>query len=472
MAACSARAVPPTITQSDTRPAPPPSSPAPGTTDSPISATPTPAPIDLDKDCALTAAAGEPIATLAVSEVINPANAPRPSNNSEQLLFRQLYETLLRVDCMGRMRAGLAASWRFDADERHWLVTLRDGARFADGTVVTSADVLASWSDARGLRADVSRLVHAIAAVDDRSLAISLQQGGNTEPRSLAIADLAIVKPAAGSPWPLGTRGARVTTDAGPAVITVARDGAATLTIVAAAADPRDLLDRQADLLITRDPATLDYARTLSQFELISLPWQRVHLLLSPGRARSSPMLSDQARQVLADDAVRGEARGAKGPLWWLAGCGVAASTLPTRAATVPRVVFASGDPVARDLAERFVGLARGSGPGLTPFLDALLPDRPRRSFQGTAGLAGDELARAQRLGADAGYVVSMDSWPLEPCRDLQALMDRAPWLDPATIVPLVETRQHAIVRRGRSGVFIEFDGGMILAGGTAARQP
>ena len=30
--------------------------------------------------------------------------------------------------------------------------------------------------------------------------------------------------------------------------------------------------------------------------------------------------------------------------------------------------------------------------------------------------------------------------------------MDAARWLDPETIVPLVDTRLHAIVRRGRSG--------------------
>ena len=43
--------------------------------------------------------------------------------------------------------------------------------------------------------------------------------------------------------------------------------------------------------------------------------------------------------------------------------------------------------------------------------------------------------------------------------------MDGAPWLDPETIVPLVETRLHAIVRRGRSGVTVEWDGGLLIAG-------
>ena len=48
--------------------------------------------------------------------------------------------------------------------------------------------------------------------------------------------------------------------------------------------------------------------------------------------------------------------------------------------------------------------------------------------------------------------------------------MDGARWLDPETIVPLVETRLHAIVRRGRSGVTAEWDGGLVIAGVSDSR--
>jgi hypothetical protein len=47
----------------------------------------------------------------------------------------------------------------------------------------------------------------------------------------------------------------------------------------------------------------------------------------------------------------------------------------------------------------------------------------------------------------------------------MEAAMDGARWLDPATIVPLVETRLQAIVRRGRSGVIAEWDGALLIAG-------
>ena len=135
------------------------------------------------------------------------------------------------------------------------------------------------------------------------------------------------------------------------------------------------------------------------------------------------------------------------------------------QSAPTPRIVYDASDGAARDLAERFVGLARASGPAATAFLDALLPDRPRRTYQRATGLTGEALALARRRGTDAGYVMSVDSRPLDPCRDLQVLMDGARWLDPETIVPLVETRLHAIVRRGRSGVTAEWDGGLVIAG-------
>src|SRR5678815_5156745 len=51
-------------------------------------------------DCKLISEPGEPIGKVALNERVDPANAPHPSNESERLVFRQLYETLVRVDCM------------------------------------------------------------------------------------------------------------------------------------------------------------------------------------------------------------------------------------------------------------------------------------------------------------------------------------------------------------------------------------
>ena len=276
--------VPPPPTPAPQTPSPgaPPSEPPP----SPAATAPGPATTSLD--CALIAEPGEPIATVALVDRVDPSNAPRPSNESEHLLFRQLYETLIRVDCKGRVRPGLAESWRLDADGRTWIVTLREHARFSDGTPVTSTDVRAGWMrDGAGdeLLPHVSRLVQSVVPLDDRTVAIALRSPRVDMPLALAHTDLAIARPAAASRWPLGTRtdGAAPEPDAPAAavdsVITVRRDNLPSLRFVVAPGDPRDLLDRGLDLLLTRDPAALDYAATLPHFQSVPLEWQRIHVL-------------------------------------------------------------------------------------------------------------------------------------------------------------------------------------------------
>ena len=414
---------------------------------------------------------GDPIESVGLSDRIDPTHAPRPSNEGERLLFRQLYETLVRADCMGRVLPALAASWRLDADGRTWIITLRDGARFSDGSPVTPADVRASWlltGDA--LRPEVTRLVESSAVTGDRTVAVRLHRTVADAPLPLAHPDLAIAKTVTDSLWPLGTRSSRVAdgdaaATVAPTAIAVSREGLPGIRFLVAPGDPRDLLDRGVDLVLTRNPGALDYAATLPTFQAVPLAWQRIHVLLSPGRARSSPQLSDGQRQVLADDAVRGEARGARGPFWWemLTDCDVRPSPPRSQSPPTPRIVYDANDGVARDLAERFVGLVRASGPGATGFLDVLLPDRPRRTYQRATGLTGEPLALARRLGTDAGYVMALESRPIDPCRDLKALSEDARWIDREAIVPLVETRLHAIVRRGRSGLTAEWNGGSIL---------
>jgi hypothetical protein len=197
------------------------------------------------------------------------------------------------------------------------------------------------------------------------------------------------------------------------------------------------------DLLLTRDPRTLDYAATLPQFQTAALPWQRTHVLLTPSRVRAAPSLSADERRALAQDAVRGEARGAEGPYWWesLSDCEITVSPVPTTSATA-RVVYDSDDSAARELAERFVGIGK----------------YPRAS-----GLTNDAFVQALRRGNESAYILSLDRRPLDSCREMQVLMNDAGWIDPQTIVPLVDTRLQAIVRRERSGLNTEWDGTLFL---------
>src|SRR5262245_51880483 len=112
MAACASRTTPPAVSV----PQPAPQLPEPPVAPAPVPEPP-PSPVASPPEvvthpCALIGEPGEPLATVALTDRVNPANAPRPSNDSERLLFRQLYESLVRVDCEGRVMPALAASWR------------------------------------------------------------------------------------------------------------------------------------------------------------------------------------------------------------------------------------------------------------------------------------------------------------------------------------------------------------------------
>jgi hypothetical protein len=389
----------------------------------------------------------EPITTVGLADRVDPNHAPFPTNESERLLFRQLYETLIRADCQGHASPGLASSWRFDESTKTWIVALRPNARFSDNKPVMASDVVSSWTgNGSELRPEVRRLVRSISVVDDRTLEIELENRRADSVLTLAQTDLAIATSVPGARWPIGTRPARIDAASSSEIRLSNLSGSFSLRFLAApGSDSRDLLDRGADLLLTRDSRTLDYAATLPQFQSAPLPWLRTHVLLAPSGVRAVPAFSAEERRALAQEAIRGEARGAEGPFWWesLSDCEIdPPQSPPVPPSTTPRIVYDSDDSAARELAERLVGIGK----------------YPRAS-----GLTSDALAQAMRRGNESAFIVSLDRRPLDPCREIQVLMDRAGWVDPRTIVPLVDTRLQAIVRRGRAGLNMEWDGSLLL---------
>ena len=102
--------------------------------------------------------------------------------------------------------------------------------------------------------------------------------------------------------------------------------------------------------------------------------------------------------------------------------------------------MFAQGDPVARDLADRLV---------------ALSPDGPVRR---AAGLLPD--AFAARLVARSGdwFIVALPRTALDPCAAARDFAARVPWLTPAGIVPLVDVRRRALVRRAGARLSVDWD--------------
>src|SRR5688572_25020374 len=108
--ACGPRSTPASVPVSaqTTQPAETPTPPVAVEPPRPVPAPALPRPDISSSGCDLLAQPGEPVATVGLGERVDPSHAPRPSNDSERLLFRQLYETLVRVDCNGEPGPGLA----------------------------------------------------------------------------------------------------------------------------------------------------------------------------------------------------------------------------------------------------------------------------------------------------------------------------------------------------------------------------
>jgi hypothetical protein len=402
---------------------------------------------------------------------------------------RHSYEGLTRVDCQGEVHGGLAESWNSADGGRRWELVLREDARFWDGTAVTAAHVEAGWE--RTVAPETARIagIDSATAVGDRVLRVFFSGPRPQAPQLLAEAEFAVVGDMTSSRWPLGTGSyAIAATDpsAGRVVASPAygRPGPAIEFIALSRAEARDRLDRGVDVMVTGDPAVIDYVGAASELADIPLPWDRSYVLVSTTRVqelrRDSPVgaLSSDLREAMARDAVRGEARGARPPAWWqdLRVCGELADVLVglppvpggAYASSEPRrIVFALDDPVARDLAGRIVAIA-GSRPSTSPeavMLAAAIPGLGSGGRVGVQGLEGLALAESLRDGDDFAYVLAVRRQPLDPCFEARRLLSRVQWLAvegvelSQALVPLVETRKHVIVRRGTVGLVLDGEG-------------
>ena len=394
-----------------------------------------------DTACTITAgrAAGRDTVTIALTEPVDASHAPVPRNDAERWVFGQLYETLMRVDCQGRVLAGLAKSWEQGARDR-WTFTLRDDARFWDGAPVTARDVLAAW------RLRDSVLAQASAIVSDRVLSVPAPA---TPFQPFADPRLAVTKPAPGGSWPIGTGGHWVTGggERGAADMLWAAPlpkvalPVLRLTMVAPNG-ARDALDEGADLLVTDDAAALEYAAARPEYVDALLGWTRTYVLLSPGR---DPPGVAALRIESLRQAVHGDARSAEesdgGHAWFteLGQCDLLPARDPIGAqARRHRVVYNQTDRSAADLAARLVALGvLGRGAVAT-------------------GLAPTPFEAALRAGTEGAYVLRLRRRVFDFCR---AALELPPWSSAGTIEPLVDVRSHALVRRGFPRLTVDWSG-------------
>jgi len=64
---------------------------------------------------------------------------------TSQRLAELEFDRLVSLDNYGRFQPQLATDWSHDAEAKRWQFTLRPGVKFSDGTLLTAADVVASF---------------------------------------------------------------------------------------------------------------------------------------------------------------------------------------------------------------------------------------------------------------------------------------------------------------------------------------
>ena len=364
---------------------------------------------------------------MALTDPVDWARVSTPANDSERLLFRQLFETLVRVDCRGEIRPGIADSWSSDSTGRIWTFTFPQPGQLADHPPITAGAVASSWKARESVVQALG--IDSAVAMDDRTLRVILRASRDSAPRLFADPLLSVDHRVAAVHDPSGR-------------VVVPNDPPVDFEL-SPAGDPRDALDRGVDLVVTRDPAVAEYVASRPEFVTSPLPWSRTYALLQ--FAGTQPISgipgADSLRRSLASDVVQAEARPAQPPFWWSGpqSCRqdvLMGVTLPTS----PRLVYSRTDEIARALAERIVALS-----GNTQLR--------------AAGLGEIDLASALRDRRERGYIVFLPRNVAAPCH-ASAGLPTGGWLE-----PLIDTRARAIVRRGAPPLSIDWDGSIKVVG-------
>ena len=369
--------------------------------------------------------------TVALLEPVDPGHALAPGNDSERLLFRNLADNLVRLDCEGVARPGIAESWAPDETDAGWILALRANASHPTTGPISAGMVarsLAALSLRNGEEAPPFGIVSA-HELTERKLRIAMDDPiTDSAPRFLADPALAVTRAFASDP---GTenRGVQIPATENAPVI----DFRFPLK-----RDVRDALDQDVDLVVTRNPSLADYASRNPDFVTFPLPWSRTYVLVEIGdRLGNLARIHGDtaARASLAKDAVRAQARMAEPPYWWAnrGGCPASATAPPKSMSS--RVVYTADDEVARGLAERLVALAD-----------------PAAGLQ-ALGVEAAEFSAALRAGTEGAYVLGLPRQSLAPCRDGALLPARA------AVLPLIDTRAQALVRKGAPPLVVEWDG-------------
>lgn len=324
----------------------------------------------------------------------------------------------VRLDCEGRATPGLATRWSRDTSGKFWTLELPPPAGPPTPATPrwTAGSLAATWAadpDASAtLRGAGAR---SASPLDDQRLVVGFVESHPDLPAVFADRALAVARGDSG-----------MLREAQPS-----------------SGDLRDAVDGRADVVVTGDPDLLDYAVHRQGLAVIPLPWSRTYYLVILGGSSSlgTAIPSDTAafRAALARDAVRTDARPVDTTMAADAADRCRSSAGSARPAPTDVILYPLADPTARELAERIVALA-----ALARF--------------SSRGQAPESLAAALDRGEARAFIVPGGPRSAGPCADWTT------YPAGAAILPLIETRRHAIVRRGTPPLVAEWDGAVRVA--------
>ena len=324
----------------------------------------------------------------------------------------------VRLDCEGRATPGLATRWSRDTSGKFWTLELPPPAGPPTPATPrwTAGSLAATWAadpDASAtLRGAGAR---SASPLDDQRLVVGFVESHPDLPAVFADRALAVARGDSG-----------MLREAQPS-----------------SGDLRDAVDGRADVVVTGDPDLLDYAVHRQGLAVIPLPWSRTYYLVILGGSSSlgTAIPADTAafRAALARDAVRTDARPVD-------------TTMAADAADHCRSSAGSARPAPTDVI----------------LVSARRPDSSRTggAHRGArracailvAGAGAREPGGGPHRGEARAFIVPGGPRSAGPCADSTT------YPAGAAILPLIETRRHAIVRRGTPPLVAEWDGAVRVA--------
>ena len=391
------------------------------------------------------------------------ADAPTPGTFEDPVTGPQLYETLVRVDCMGRVGSGLAVGWS-SGNGRDWQFEIRSGASFSDGTPVNARSVATALS--------TLPVFAGVSALGEYDLRVMLAESTDV---SLFARRYVAVRRSDGAGTPMGT--GAYTLSPGPrdrALVLALRSSPArpsadvarasvpdTIVVRAFGTDLRRAIDAGVDLLVTHDAAVIAYARARSGYLVEPLTWSSTYVLAATGDADGH---ADVPADAFPSAVVGAAARPAQPPFWWdgcaavlEAGDHVAPEPAGITVGQTGRILFLREDPVARAIAERIAALARGRAP-------QWLASRLASHAAPTAvGVDAAELRGALEDGGALAVVTRVRRVEHAGCNPDSAL-EYAPLLH-WQLTPLIDVRDDLVYRAGIGRVTVDADGTLRFGG-------